>query len=474
MYIGNNGISTFRYEHLEVDSASTNFTGLLESYSSVRHVLNIYPGVAFSGKYTHKTKKFTGNTAVGIVYGALRKVISQHPSLAFTLQGLEDDNHAFEWAKEIDLKKQVVIEEELTPEQENDEVVTKRLSKMFEDVDTIPPWRVIVIPAGNELYVTFAFHHAIGDGTTGKVFLQDFGHALNSTESTDDSIVKVSCKTFPPSLETALKMPMGIFFMLKLLAREVGILSKPQGQWVGKPLTYNKEKFPLQTVMKRVVIDSDTVKIFLAECKKKGARLVALVDAICVVSADQVLGPEHKALSSSIPRNLRPLMDSVGANDMGVHVASVDFHTERATLDKIGTNPVDKIWAVCESYSKDITDALNLKNYNLNAGLLKYVGKVREYILKRLESSERCSIEHSCVLMDSHADEGDWSLDNVWFSQCASPTGAVIGISSSGFKNGNLNLLFSYSHDIVSPEIMEQVLSHYADNVNSLVESLTK
>lgn len=444
----------------------------MEQYSSFRHNLNIYSAVALSGTFTNADE--LGENPISLVYGALKQVISKHPSLAMTIHGENTDAHTFRWADGIDLKKIVVWKEGLTKEEEL-ETISKLLSTCFEDIENVPPWRLLVCPSAKQLSVTFAFHHSIGDGTSGKIFLTNFCKALDTALPAEDTQMNILFETFPPSLESALRMPMGLFKLAKILAVHYGLLSPPKKNiWSRKlsPKTYLPGNGPLHTNITQHTIRTEDVQKLLLECKQRKVRLVALILAVAAVSVDQFIDPEYTTLTSSIPRNLRPLIDTVNESSMGVYVASVESSMDRSTLHKDNLGTVGTIWAASSAYSKDVDAALAEKNYNLNSGLLKHVNDMRKYFKERLSEPGKSSLEHSSLLLDSQPREGAWSLDNMWFYQCGNAIGTPFTLSSIAFKGGALNISCCWASELMDDALLDKIMTQFNENIRALVEGL--
>lgn len=447
----------------------------MEAYSSFRHDLNMYIAVAFSGVYT-SNKASTNVNLPSLLYGALKKVILLHPSLALVIHGQSSDNPTFNLLSQVDLKKLVVWLEDTTEEQAF-ELLKQYMGKQFENIDEIPPWRLLVCARENQLSVTFLFHHALGDGTSGTIFMKELGKALNDSSPLENGLVDIPKSTeIRPSLESVLDMPQGFFNILKIVAKDMGIIKGPQNPWTGAPVpdTYSSGNGPAKTNIARYSISAENMKKLLTESRSHGTTIAALLTAIGVVSLNSVISDDsYQTILSSIPRNLRPLIDAVSENDMGTYVASIDSAFDRSSLKTENDNVSDTIWGVSGQLTSSIQAAIKKKNSELNSGLLKYAGNMRQFFTKKVGKPRSCSLEMSSLVVDKKDDSpsDEWTLDNLYFYQCANSVGAPLGFSAISYRGGALNITCAWASDIVADELVSQLMDRFDQNVNQLISS---
>lgn len=442
----------------------------------------MYTGVALSGVYTNtKGKEVTTTTSLATVYGALKQVVLKHPNLALLIHGQSTQKPSFTLAPRVDLAHHVVWYNGYTKNQET-EKITEHIGRLWQNIEDIPPWTILVFPYEHELSVSFVFHHSLGDGTSGKIFLFDFCKALNSSSAPlldDDPIVEIPRGTkIPPSLEEALEMPQSFLNMTGVLAKHVGLLPGPN-VWKTKPTvdTFSPGKGPLKPKITRQSIAAESMQKLLTECRRRGTTVTALIMAIAVVSLDSCLLSDDSftAIPTVIPRNLRPLIDEVGANGMGVYVASIMAPVYRADLRTTTSGSLNEIiWKVSGNLSTNIKKEVAKKNYDLNSGMLKLVPDLRKYFLEKVGKSREGSIEVSSLLAEKTAGSAtdEWSLDDLYFAQGANAIGDPIMMSVISYKGGALNMACTWASEYLEDSFMAEFLDEYKKNVEILVSPL--
>jgi hypothetical protein len=89
-----------------------------------------------------------------------------------------------------------------------------------DDVGTKPFWCIIILRSpgvDNQFMVSWVFHHALSDGTSGLVFHRGLLTALNSSKETleDGSIVGTPKENLVPPLDKIHKLPLTLLFVMK-------------------------------------------------------------------------------------------------------------------------------------------------------------------------------------------------------------------------------------------------------------------
>lgn len=488
-----------------------------------RHEMNMYTGVALSGVYTRSpgVKDLSKSSLKEEIYKALSIVVHGHPALALTLHLPEvmTDKQVptFQLLEKVDLANHVIWAAQPQEQKEEEEEVAVQLAKSFEHIDRVPPWRLLVCSSqdGNRVSVSFLYHHSVGDGTSGRVFLEDLCDALNhpllpsspspspATPNTEVLIPKDAA--IQPALETVLPMPQSWLTMLTTLAKEFGPLTKtPRGLWTGTPCTDTVALGrPVRPLVKRFAIGKEDMGLLASECKRRGTTVTAVVTALLVVALDRVFldsekegtglsSREYKMLSCAIPRNLRSLIDpaqGVPEDGMGVYVAGMEVVLNRSDLHPSpSSSPISEaeataaaVWFASKATTAVIQKALSRQNYDLNTGMLKYAGPIRKLLEGCIGKTRSASLEVSSLQapIPAHAQhptqpkQGQWTLDDMYFTQPANAISAPVTVSTVGYKGGALNMTCVWAPEFVEDaEIGEKVVRKFGETLRVVMEAI--
>ena len=370
----------------------------------------------------------------------------------------------------------VVWSEKIDRDQEL-ELLKRHLATQFENVDEIPPWRLLVCARDNQLSVTFLFHHSLGDGTTGTIFLRELCKSLNSSTPSQNSIIEIpSTQVIRPSLESVLSMPQGIFNMIKIAATAIGLLKSPESPWTGPPNsdTFSPGKSSLEPKIAQYSISAEDMHKLLIECRRHGTTITALLTAIGVLSLDFAIQDDsYKTIISSVPRNLRPIIEQVSGNDMGVFVASVGSVFDRTKLKFETSDFSDVVWATSNHITGSIQDAIKKRNAELNSGLLKYVGNMRQFLIKSTGKQRLGSIVMSSLVVEKTSEliTDEWTLDDFYFTQCVNSLGFPINLCTISYKGGALNMTCTWASEIVPDNFVSRLMERYETNIDKLIAS---
>jgi hypothetical protein len=416
-------------------------------------------------------------------------VIAEHPTLNLVIHGESTESPTLGFPKTIDLKNHIVWLPEQTTKEEENKLIEKRISTQYNDIDTIPPWKVTVVPRGDALSVTFFFHHSLGDGTSGKLFLVSLLKSLNQIEANDnealknvdvDSIINVpESLSIPPSVEEVIDMPIGFWKLIKILGSKWGLLSMP-ATWSGGPVTdvVNGEPLPATNIAKLSISTQEMNKL-QKESKLRGTTITALITAIAAASVAKEL-PESETsstISYSIPRNLRPIITSTSlATRMGVYVASINGAISRTSVTPTTFDP-EQVWQISIDIKKTIQETLDQGNKNLDTGLLRYVNDLREFFTSMMGKSRGRSIEMSSLVVSeteavSASGPGGWVMNELYFFQCANPFSAPLCFNSLGYKGGQLNISCIWGTGVVEEKLVDKVLESFKTYVHILIDNI--
>jgi hypothetical protein len=164
--------------------------GGLEKFSVARHNINFYNSVDVTAAYSSLS---TTQPVRSLVFAALRVLINEHSILSAIPLNEHKRTPYFARLSSIDLRACTLFVERKkaffpTEAGEVDEEIDALLESQHklhwkDDVGTNPFWRIVVLGSpgiDNQFMVSWVFHHALSDGTSGLVFHRGLLAALNS------------------------------------------------------------------------------------------------------------------------------------------------------------------------------------------------------------------------------------------------------------------------------------------------------
>lgn len=500
------------------DPRHTRPLGRIERYSSIRHTLDQYFAVIIGAVVTAaadgtNTQASRAPLTRPQLYGALRTVVAAHPApLALTLQHTEDPAaaHAFAMAREVDLAQHIVYTHgaeaddnaealkecavEISKLDEDEAlraVLERRLSTRFVDVDSVPPWQLLVTPvrvAGEDQYATqlaFAYHHALGDGTTGRLLVEALANALNKTLSapSSETVVEIPATAgVHPSLEEVSKLPESWWNVGKVVLQDMGWLSAPnKNAWTGSRVLRTfagkaadeKEIVAFAEYRTRVSVvrvSAAQLARLTTESRARGTSVTAALVALGAAALYRALkacfpAPELAAfstLSCSVPRNLRPALpkaSGVSADTMGVFVCGIDVVVPVAGLAQEHTT--DGIWAAANLAKASIAREVAKGMRDTDSGMLKFVDPLHEYFTSKPGKTRAASFEVSSLVAPQVSSQGPYALTHPLFVQSASAMGAAVSLGAMSFKGGDMSVGATWTaggvqHDGIVPAFTTQ------------------
>lgn len=499
-----------------VYSQKTRPLGLIEAYSSYRHNLKQYFAVVFSGLYS--SISYDSPLTKEQLYDSLTTLIVENPSLALTIHNetSETEPHTFKLLEKFDLNKIIHYGPAIPPEIKDNEVIDvqtlkkfaipveelesnskitsmiqQRVSQQFPNVDEIPPWRLYITPvclSKNKYgtFVSFGFHHALGDGTSGRIMLTKLFDILNQEHSKITNTTTIT-KTDPkasiinipatcnirPTLESVLKLPESFFHLIKIILQVKGYTSSPNA-WTGNPIvdSFSPNAVSPETYVsktKLLVISKEKMVTLLNLSRNHKVSVTSSISAIAAISLHKTLleldpnysSSKYDSLLCGVPRNLRSIIpdDKVQADDMGVFVCGMNIPVSISQIDS-NENTVDAVWAVSQSVKTFIDGEVAKGDKNTDTGMLRYATPLHHYFTVKPGHPHSSSLEISSIVAgpvpSAPTSEKPFNLSHLSFVQTASLLGAPINMSLISYKGGDLGVGVTWSECTVSSDIALQ------------------
>ncbi|PYI03473.1 hypothetical protein BO78DRAFT_471935 [Aspergillus sclerotiicarbonarius CBS 121057] len=438
--------------------------GPLEKYSIVRLPLKFYFNVAVSATYT-LPDSFT-LPIKDYVYKACETLIGQHPILS----AIPDNEHTNEpWfvrLPEVDLSQPVSFQKRSRDFPEGDEPDVE-LSELLQVQHStgftapLPYWRLFILTAdANERRFTavYVFHHALGDGTSGKAFHETFLEALHAAASLTPGEAKQiipSPKTpLLPNLEAVHPCPATFGFILNTLFRAKVWSYRNPGLWTGAKIFV-----PVDTVLRQIVIPAAVSAAFRKNCRQNNASITSALQAAIARALFTHLPQKYTKVNlTGAISSRRWLKGGITEQSMGVWV--MDFG-ESFVRKQVNKYPDAFPWGEARKSRATIERALGRRGKNTGVGLLKYVDNFQEFMQGKIgkDRGESFEVSNVGVLNPNQAEDlSRPQIGRVMFSQTPSASSAALVVSSITGGDGSLVLGITWQKGVAEPELFDAVI----------------
>ncbi|KAJ5698998.1 hypothetical protein N7462_001003 [Penicillium macrosclerotiorum] len=445
--------------------------GRLEQYSTARHQCGFYLNVAVSANYVLPDKY-----ALPIkhyLYHACANLIAEHPVLSAIPAADDTQQPYFVRLPQINLDEVVSFQtrkstfyraEDETTEPTEDLELQALLEAQHNRPFTAPNayWRLCVLldPENDRKFSTaFVFHHALGDGNSGKAFHHAFLQALCAGLTEEPkSLVEAPQTPLLPNLEALHSLPLSFMFLAKKLFQAKIYSSRDPGLWAG-----DKIQTAGQTRIRLVSFPKSLVTSLRSVCRQESTTITALLQTVVAQALFTHLPPSFSRLNCTGAISMRHwLPDIITDDSMGVYVQDLEeSYSRSAALPANGTFP----WSETRRSRQTIETVLKRKGADGNVNLLKFVGDYqKELCFSKVGRDRDKSFEVSNVgVMHCEPSSGRPFLEGMVFSQCASVIGNAVGVSVVTGGDGRLVLAISWQDTVVEDALVEGMIRSMRD-----------
>lgn len=403
------------------------------------------------------------------IYSALSKVIARYPSLAVCLvddQGPKAEPR-FQHIPTLDLDKIVRFQKggnvAGTLEHEHNEPFNT------EDKGA-PLWRLTVTfdtdgakadeHLRDKVGIVFVYHHAIGDGSSGRNFHNELVRHLNKVdEAGSESIVKTIGGSLPTSLEESMHFKPTTGVLLKTAINELVLPSFIKARiaktfWTGDVATTSPPKSG-HTAVACLAIPAGQASSLYALCKENGVTVHSALYIVSLMAAWKTFQPGKGVpmhFKTATPLSLRTECN-VPSDDFGVYVCGYTdaISVSQAHYQTTKEETVKSFWTHCKDYKSRLTkgrrDAISYSS------MLAYVpkGKWEEFFRSAplgnaLTNGRSSSFEVSNlgVWSPPTSPTDEWIPKAARFSQCANPLTDVMTIGVLSLADGPLTATITW------------------------------
>lgn len=449
-------------------------------YSTARHHLQFYFNVAVTA--TYHLSEGSVPPIKDHIYRACEILITQHPSLAVNPVDEGSRNPYFARLPEIDLDKCVSFQqrshtyvasgdlEQTSRDVELDDLLQIQHNTPFSP--GLPFWRLCILtdPTDDRNFTaSFVFHHALGDGSSGKAFHNTFAQALREVQSSPSAEAKnlIVPPTSPllPNLEQLLPLPISIRYLAKeFLKSKIGRSNDPL-LWTGSSI-----KTPLVNRVRHLPLSKSTTTKLRKSCQMNGTTVTAALQTIIAsVIFNQVPTTFKKLRCSGAISVRRWLPDIITEDSIGVWVQGYEEVYERENF-KGREFP----WDEAKRSRRTIERVLEQKGRNQSIGLLKYVSDYhRDLFLSKVGKPRHLSFELSNVGAYSAVEKDNPphtpQIGRMVFSQSANVTGSAVAISAITGGDGCLVLSFSWQENVVDAEFIDALTAELKQRLDGII-----
>ncbi|KAG5965164.1 hypothetical protein E4U57_004409 [Claviceps arundinis] len=384
----------------------------------------------------------TPHITPSLLYAALKRLILAQPMLHVGILDQHTNAARFCHIPHLDLTHHVSFSTlHCNSEQEYDEAISalhaQHHDQRFLDVAQRPAWRIEVVEAQGDAAqafsregiraqdVVFAYHHALLDGTSGRMFHEDLLRQLNrllcehdEAAEHNDLSAAAALRSIPlppaglPALQALIPASLSPIFVVTSLWTELApamLCSRPPPPWHAALIDLAR---PYVTRTIPVSVPRGLLDRLLTACRSHGTSLTGLVHVLTLVSLTARL-PAREAMlfCAATPISLRPYLPrDLHLEDMlSVLVTThlYDFAAPEITLlrSQLGALPSSSsskaltslMWSLAHDLKTHLTTRTSTLPRNDLTALLRFVPDWFAYFRKKDGQPRRESWELSNI-----------------------------------------------------------------------------
>ncbi|PHH65055.1 hypothetical protein CDD81_3453 [Ophiocordyceps australis] len=437
----------------------------IELFSSTRHSLGIYRSVVITCRYHAPPSSPLDQE---LFYSALCTIVSAQPMLRVGILDAEDRHACFSHVGRIDLRHHVAFSPLDVPAHSqtqsalNDSIQTaiatvqgQHHDRLWHDIATTPPWRIHVLlhPSPLTYDVVFAFHHALMDGTSGRLFHQQLLAALDAKHPPSSPILDFAQ---PPALplgqDAAIPSRSSISFLVQSMWKEFAplCLQTTTPTWSGIPIDFS---LPYHTCILPVTIPAHVLASLLSACRTNGTSLTALLHAL-VLSSLALNLPHPYAFAASTPINLRPYLSTPTPHTLRslVSGASHLFPQDSVLSFRQASQRDNLVWHHARLIKSQLTDKLKTLPNDDATTLLHYIRNWPAF-WSRKDGQPRTDAWEVSNIGPIEQTATSWRISNVVFSNGSMVAGPALGINVATVAHGPCIATISWQRGVVPHDL---------------------
>lgn len=463
-----------------------------EHWSTSRHALGLYRGIANSCQYVIAKERLQGRQLQSVVEEALARLVLRLGGLRVGVIK-EDTNHAaFVQVPSMNLQdfiqwKTVTASSQAPYDAHILDAIKERLEQLWPDTANRPPWKLLVVQNASSasgevvLDMVFATHHVLADGKSTSVFHTQLLQELNGSSGPPPEL-KNHVLTFSqppvlaPSQEELIQFKIGWSFFLKTLWGELGPAwlkpTPPAEPWRGKVITLEQHSLKLRLV----AIKPDVVSSLVSTCRAHGTSLTGILHALVLASLARRVPPEvAPAFAGETPISLLPLAKLPPGVDVDLSKVLTDLNTGtntvwgaetvaglRAQLGKADDSLEEElIWPVAAAWRAQMkAKVASLPNDDI-CGLIAWVTDWQKRWQDRIGQQRDATWAVSnigSVKGVGTEGPGGWRIRRSFFTQPALIVGPAFGVNVTGVEGSEVTMVMNWQETVIDAEIVDGVV----------------
>ncbi|KAI1421142.1 alcohol acetyltransferase-domain-containing protein [Xylaria sp. FL1777] len=459
------------------------------------------------------------NSVVTHVEDAIARVVIDQPALRIDVVSAETKRPAWVAVDQIDFANHVQWVDISSDNETSDNVTTtsemlqdrieRRLDEPHAIVAGRPRWRVLVLfKNGGDpfLDIMFDYSHALGDGTSGKIFHETLLRILNTPTSTPTAPGEVETRapaltnrilsipstasTLRPPAEKIGKFAVSAKFAVTTVWKELqppafSSASAAQARWA--PI----RTAPYKTRFRAFSVQADVLRGILAACRKHKTTVTGLLHALLLASmASRIPARDATAFTGSTPLDLRRHLVDVDVETcpdfdarrtMADYVSAMAHEFDADVVrrirdaaksgdvgqggdDAIAPALVDLVWQCAARVRGEIQKRLDCGLRNDIVGLMRLVPDWRaQFRAEARKARPNSFVVSNLGVLDGRLDlekrdAESWSIVHSTFAISAEVCGAAFQVSLISVRDGALCIGCSWQDCVVDLKLAEAIV----------------
>ncbi|KAK9853453.1 uncharacterized protein MYU51_006575 [Penicillium brevicompactum] len=408
------------------------------------------------------------------VYQACEAAIAEHPALSAIVADDHTQEPYFVRLPQVDLDRIVSIQDrkpgllateangEPAPDLDLQTLLATEHNTPFKAPDAF--WRIrLLLDVEDECQFTvvFVFHHAIGDGTSGKAFHQTFLRALDSIGDSEKtkSIIQSPSNPLLPNIERISSMSLSFLYLAKKLFQVKVYSRRPPGLWSG-----SKILGPSQTRVRLVPFSKLLVSAVRDICRAQKTTITALLQTVVARALFANIPDSFTRLFCTGALSCRRWLPEITDDMIGVWVQGFEETYRR--------DSVSALWEEARRSRRTIESVIKMKGKDSSTNLLQFVDDYQEELcLSKIGKDRETSFEVSNIgVIPPQMNSDKPAIHGMVFSQSASVMGNAVEFSAATGGDGCLVLSVTWQQNVVEPELIHEVVESIKQDLYALAE----
>ncbi|KAI3321129.1 hypothetical protein HD806DRAFT_504690 [Xylariaceae sp. AK1471] len=429
---------------------------------------------------------------------AIARVVLEHPALRVDIINAETKRPAWVAVETVDLAHHVQWED-VKATVNYDEFLRERIEQRLDEPSSAlqgrPKWRALVLVRTGEspfLDVIFDYNHALGDGTSGKIFHETLLRMLNTPATQPvltNRVLRIpsTARSLAPPIEKICKFSFSAKYTISTAWKELkprGFASPSASQANWAPIRAT----PYKTQFRTFDVEPELLQNILTACRTHKTTVTGLLQALVLVSIASHIHPrDATAFTGSTALDLRrhvpahPGLEpkrtiadyvSVMAHEFDADLVRKVREAAASTSSVDDDTPipalVDLVWQCATRVRGEIQKRLDLGLKNEIVGLMKLVpdwraqhrtdaSKPRPYSFVVTNLGVLDGAGMRADMEDSGLDR--WGIEHSVFATSAEVCGAAFQVAPISVQDKALCVGCSWQDCVVDVKLAEAIVA---------------